>query len=538
MKLSYKYHTCNIPIWLLRLIKGRMRYVRAAGGIVDDNEGRWLLIQRNGRWDLPKGKVEPGETLAQAALREVEEETGIRATLRPTASPHPEPKNHSSKPTTAPLKTYHIFNLYGGWHLKQTSWFRMEATGGDAKPQEEEGITSAEWVDQAEARRRLSHSYGTMRTLAGTLTVLMVLAFPTAMRAQQPWSLSPTPGTIEQAYLANPPDSLLRELKLKGKIRPMTLYSLYNPQKGRSVMATDSLTLSLTAEQVQRLAPYMVAKAYWDNRFTQLLAWQYLDTGRLSGLVDIEKGDNRYGHFVPIRFLGYEFQPSLEWPVVFTVQTNNHRRQQLTLAALNRLAEWGAFATDHDLMEHEQLMAQQAEDEQSRQRATERTLDSLAALGRQAASLADSIVAELAADSTAAAQQQMRRDVEATKARMDRDQIFVLNIKPAQSDYMFGLEFNLYNCFPKTITKVEITVLPCDANGRVRADKFDRTERTVRCMGPIRPGSPAQYTFDELFWDDSRHITYLRTTSITFHFTDGTVRTFNGYNNILRHSLQ
>ena len=69
MKLSYKYHTWNVPIWLLRLLKRRMRWIRAAGGIVTRDDGKMLLILRNNRWDLPKGKVEAGETLLQAALR-------------------------------------------------------------------------------------------------------------------------------------------------------------------------------------------------------------------------------------------------------------------------------------------------------------------------------------------------------------------------------------------------------------------------------------------------------------------------------------
>ena len=77
MKLSYKYHTFNIPLRLLLLLKRHIVFVRAAGGIVSAPDGRMLLILRNGRWDLPKGKVEPGETLLQAALREVQEETGI-----------------------------------------------------------------------------------------------------------------------------------------------------------------------------------------------------------------------------------------------------------------------------------------------------------------------------------------------------------------------------------------------------------------------------------------------------------------------------
>ena len=157
MKLSYKYHTFDVPLWLLRLLKRRMRYVRAAGGIVTAPDGTMLLIQRNGRWDLAKGKVESGETLLQAALREVAEETGI--TCSPFITHH------------SPLKTYHIFNLYGGWHLKQTSWFPMHATGHHptGMPQNEEGITEVVWVAPEEWHRRLQSSYGTLRTVAGSI---------------------------------------------------------------------------------------------------------------------------------------------------------------------------------------------------------------------------------------------------------------------------------------------------------------------------------------------------------------------------------
>ena len=156
MKLSYKYHTFNIPLWTLRLLKRRMRYVRAAGGIVTAPDGQRLLIQRNGRWDLPKGKVEAGETLLQAALREVQEETGVV----PAAA------------GAIPVKTYHIFNLYGGWHLKQTSWFHMTVAVDSVDdipqgtPQQEEGITAVVWVSPDEWHRRLHSSYGTLRTLS------------------------------------------------------------------------------------------------------------------------------------------------------------------------------------------------------------------------------------------------------------------------------------------------------------------------------------------------------------------------------------
>lgn len=154
MKLSYKYCTFDLPIRCLRGIKRHMRWVRAAGGIITDDEGNMLLIRRNNRWDLPKGKVEDGETLLQAALREVQEETGIT----------PLPTTHYP----LPIKTYHIFNLYGGWHLKQTSWFALHATGSHLQgaPQQEEGITEVAWVAPDEWYSRLQHSYGTLKTLS------------------------------------------------------------------------------------------------------------------------------------------------------------------------------------------------------------------------------------------------------------------------------------------------------------------------------------------------------------------------------------
>ena len=125
-------------------------FVRAAGGIVFDTEGKMLLMKRNDRWDLPKGKVEEGETLSQAALRETEEETGLSnlniGRLR--------------------LKSYHIYNLYGGWHFKQTSWFDMAHAGNQATtPQSEEGITEVGWYNMAEWCGKLEKSYSTMQLI-------------------------------------------------------------------------------------------------------------------------------------------------------------------------------------------------------------------------------------------------------------------------------------------------------------------------------------------------------------------------------------
>ena len=153
MRLNYKRLSLGVPLRCLLRLKGRMRWVRAAGCILHDDEGNRLLIRRNGRWDLPKGKVEAGETLLRAARREAEEETGIGVA-------------DGSGPLL--VKTYHVYNLYGGWHLKQTSWFGGRCAGVKpaGKPQAEEGITDVVWVAPAEWRRRLRGSYGTMRILS------------------------------------------------------------------------------------------------------------------------------------------------------------------------------------------------------------------------------------------------------------------------------------------------------------------------------------------------------------------------------------
>ncbi len=104
--------------------------VEAAGGLVTDPQGRLLVFLRRGRWDLPKGKIDPGETPEQAALREVREETGlVHLTLGPFVS-----------------HTWHIYREGKERILKRTWWYRMGTITTHTIPQTEEDITEIQWV--------------------------------------------------------------------------------------------------------------------------------------------------------------------------------------------------------------------------------------------------------------------------------------------------------------------------------------------------------------------------------------------------------
>ncbi|MBR1549939.1 MAG: hypothetical protein IJ634_04810 [Bacteroidales bacterium] len=363
-------------------------------------------------------------------------------------------------------------------------------------------------------------------------------------QAQQSWNYTTiTEAHLDDAYLIEPPHALkkLIEKKIaprKLKYNRMYRLSVSGKRTGKYTLhfQTDSIDVSLPERLATELFPYLVSDRYWRARYRTLQEWAYIGMDNGS-LLDVDTSDHRYGPFAPLVWLGYRYQPSPEWPVVFTVRTNTHARQTLTLPALQRLAEWGSFTTDEGLLAYEERQALRQQQELEHRQQLQRQLDSLDNVSELFARQADSITIVLQRDSIDQAEQRLMAEVQATKDRMNRDQIFIMSINPAHSDYMFGLEFNFYNCFQKIVTKVEITVTPINERNQIQKDQFNRDIRTVRCMGPIRPGSPAQYTFDELFWDDRGRIKYMRVTSITFHFTDGTTRSFRGYDNIRKHTL-
>ncbi|HPW89071.1 MAG TPA: NUDIX domain-containing protein [Kaistella chaponensis] len=110
------------------------KVIEAAGGLVKNKNNELLFIRRMGKWDLPKGKIEKGESLEQAALREVEEETGLKELILE------EFLNN----------TFHIYTERNGEKiLKTTYWFKMTYVGNSQPiPQKEEGISEVSFKNE------------------------------------------------------------------------------------------------------------------------------------------------------------------------------------------------------------------------------------------------------------------------------------------------------------------------------------------------------------------------------------------------------
>jgi len=124
------YILCDDAKAFLKSVINNTTLIEAAGGLVKNGDGDYLFIYRNNKWDLPKGKIEKDEKVKVAAVREVEEECGIRV----------------SKLGKKICNTYHVYISKEEVVLKKTYWFSMKYKGsGRLKPQTEEGITDVRW---------------------------------------------------------------------------------------------------------------------------------------------------------------------------------------------------------------------------------------------------------------------------------------------------------------------------------------------------------------------------------------------------------
>jgi 8-oxo-dGTP pyrophosphatase MutT (NUDIX family) len=119
-------------------------FIQAGGGLVENERREVLFIFRRGKWDLPKGKLDEGESLEQCAIREVEEETGVG----------------QLQLIRFLLITEHEYVERGMKILKETHWWLMKTVGSQTLiPQTEEDITGIKWIGSANFNLVLQNTY-------------------------------------------------------------------------------------------------------------------------------------------------------------------------------------------------------------------------------------------------------------------------------------------------------------------------------------------------------------------------------------------
>jgi ADP-ribose pyrophosphatase YjhB (NUDIX family) len=125
--------------------------IEAAGGVIQNYKKEILFIYRNGKWDLPKGKIDKNESLRKAAVRECEEECAVQ----------------DLEVINKITVTFHMYPAKDGKYvLKKTHWFAMNSSyTGKLIPQEEEGITQAAWTKKTDLKKVMQNTYPAIKTL-------------------------------------------------------------------------------------------------------------------------------------------------------------------------------------------------------------------------------------------------------------------------------------------------------------------------------------------------------------------------------------
>lgn len=142
---SFSFITKNVEE-LENEFKAEYKIIKAAGGVVIKN-GKILMIHRLGLWDLPKGKLENGEPASEGAMREVEEECGVKTEVIDKI-----------------CSTWHTYTAKDKKILKKTTWYLMNCINdSNMKPQQEENIDKVVWASKKEAKESMKTSYQSIR---------------------------------------------------------------------------------------------------------------------------------------------------------------------------------------------------------------------------------------------------------------------------------------------------------------------------------------------------------------------------------------
>ncbi|MCF6365405.1 MAG: NUDIX domain-containing protein [Bacteroidales bacterium] len=144
-EISFEHYDFNK---LFNDFKSHFKYIEAAGGIVTNENKELLVIHRFEIPDLPKGKIEEGETPEDAAIREVKEECGI----------------NNIRITEEVQSSYHIYTCKNKRILKKTYWFKMQHLGNQMPvPQTAEDITKVEWCNILKVKEHKQHTYSSLK---------------------------------------------------------------------------------------------------------------------------------------------------------------------------------------------------------------------------------------------------------------------------------------------------------------------------------------------------------------------------------------
>lgn len=123
------------------------KIIEAGGGLIKNDKGEYLFIFRNDKWDLPKGKLDKKEKPEDGALRECEEECGLKDLTLGDFLMH----------------TYHIYPYKGDWAIKKTWWYRMTSNQVDLVPQLDENITKVEWKSKKDMPEVLKNTFSNIK---------------------------------------------------------------------------------------------------------------------------------------------------------------------------------------------------------------------------------------------------------------------------------------------------------------------------------------------------------------------------------------